>query len=277
MSKKVVIQGQAASFHHIAAQKIEGNDISMVFCDTFADVFNFLDLNKGERAVVAIENSLFGSINEVYDLLLKYKFWISGELYLKIDQCLMTVRGSTIESIKEVYSHPVALAQCEHYLDKHLPGVKRFEHHDTSGAAKDIATWQDTSRAAIASEAAASLHGLEILDRHIQSHRENYTRFVLLTASKTTVNEANKTSLVLKTADKPGALYHALGCFARRDINLIKLQSRPIAGEAWRYIFYVDVDRGINEQPLIDAFSEIGSQECGVVILGSYKTASKPI
>lgn len=266
----VAIQGQQASFHDIAARLYFGKSISPIACETFADTFHTLKTKKSDYAVVALENSLFGSINEVYDLLLKHKFWISGEIYLRVEQCLLGLPGTKLKSVREVYSHPVALAQCDKYLEDKLPFAKRFEHHDTGGAAEDVKRWEDPTKTAIASHLAAEMYDLEILDRSIETHKQNYTRFVILTKTRQDVESADKTSLILETADKPGALYHALGAFARQNINLTKLQSRPIIGRAWQYMFYTDVNVGIADPSLELALRELSDQDCDVTILGSY-------
>lgn len=275
---KVAIQGQAASFHDIAVQQFFDTNIALLPCETFAETFNALEQGLADSSVVAIENSLYGSINAVYDLLLKHKFWICGEVYLRIEQCLLGLPGSSMGNIEEVYSHPVALAQCELFLDDVLVHAKRFEHHDTGGAAADIKQWGDRTKTAIASRAAAAHYGLEILAHEIETHKQNYTRFVVLMQQKPSHEfNANKTSLILGLsdhvhgiADQPGSLYRALGAFAKQNINLTKLQSRPLIGKAWHYIFYVDVDAGLNSTGLQTALTELKDQDCEVTILGSY-------
>jgi prephenate dehydratase len=270
MFTTVAIQGQEASFHHIAARQFLGKSITPVSCDTFADTFDALHKGQAQQAVVAIENSLFGSINEVYDLLLKHKFWITGEVYLRIEQCLLGIQGATPEKVGEVYSHPIALAQCEQYLEETLARAKRFEHHDTSGAAADVRAWNNPTKAAIGSRQAAERFGLEVLAHEIETHKQNYTRFVVLGKDQQVNPAANKTSLILTMAERPGALYHALGAFAKQQINLTKLQSRPLIGKAWHYIFYVDVDAGLQQPAMQAALTDLKAQDCKVNILGSY-------
>ncbi len=271
MPTTVAIQGQSASFHDIAAQQYLGHNIELVACDTFAQVFAALASKKADKAVVAIENSLFGSINEVYNLLLKRKFWISGEVFLRISQCLIGLPGSKISDITEVHSHPVALAQCEDYLDSKLAQAERFEHHDTAGSVADIKRWGDPAKAAIASAGAAKLHGMSVLARGIETNKQNYTRFVILDAKRTDDKNATKTSMVLTAQHKPGALYRALGVFADLNMNLTKLQSRPVIGRAWHYMFYLDV---VASEPnaLSLALKQLKQQGCEVIILGSYKS-----
>ncbi len=269
-AKTIAIQGVPASFHDIAARQFFSQDIELVCCDTFPQVFEALKNGTADMALVAIENSLYGSINEVYDLLLKHKYWISGEVYLQVTQCLLGLPGSKVADITEVYSHPVALAQCEAYLDTTLAHAQRFETHDTAASAADIAQQQDPHKAAIASHAAAKAYGLEILAEHIETNPHNYTRFVALQKQETET-AGNKTSLVLSTDHKPAALYNALGAFAKHKLNLSKLQSRPIIGKAWHYVFYVDIEAGAQDPLLQTAFKELAAQNCEITILGSYQ------
>ncbi len=271
--KKVAIQGQAASYHDQAAHQFFGNDIEIVACDNFKTTFKALETGKADYVVVAIENSLFGSINPVYDLLLKYRFWIIGEVYLRIQHCLIGLEGASVAGIREVHSQAEAIAQCEEYLDTKLAHANRFEHHDTAASVADVKKWNDPTKAAIGSEAAAKLYGLGVLKKGIETHHENYTRFVVLSKQKQTTKDSDKTSLVMTTANKPGALFHALGSFAKQKINLSKLQSRPIIGKAWHYIFYVDVDTSLNNQAMKNAISELSDQGCETIVLGDYKAA----
>jgi len=270
MTKTISIQGEAASFHAIAAGRYFGSELELLGQETFLGTFDALREGKADYAVAALENSLFGSINEVYDLLQRHKFWICGEVYLRIEQCLIGLPDARIDMIREVHSHPVALAQCEQYLDTMLKQAERFEHHDTAGSVADIKRWADPAKAAIAGSAAAKLHGMKILAREIETNKQNYTRFVVLSREILPNESANKTSLILSTDHQPGALYNALGTFANRGLNLSKLQSRPIVGKAWHYVFYVDVNAGTQSKKLKDAIAELQQQNCTVSILGSY-------
>lgn len=273
MTIKVAIQGQQASFHDIATKKYFGADYELIGCDTFAKTFEALKKSKADKAVIAIENSLFGSINQVYDLFLKYGYWIEGEVYLRIQQCLIGLPGAKIENITEVHSQLEAIAQCEAFLDNKLPNAKRLEHHDTAASVEAVKEWNNPSIAAIASKAAAKLYNMNILAEEIETHKQNYTRFVVLGTEMTTSKNNNKTSLVISTTHTPGALYKALGTFANKGLNLSKLQSRPIVGKAWHYIFYVDVEAGIEDPNLIHAITELKKQKCDVNILGSYQAS----
>lgn len=267
---KIAIQGKQASYHDIAARRYYGDSVITVNYDLpFKNVF--AGLKEHGQAVVAIENSLYGSINEVYDLLESTNSYIIGEIYLRIEHCLLGLPGAKIAELKEVHSHPIALAQCEEYLDTDLKHVQRFEHFDTAGSAESVKKWGNKTIAAIAGREAAQLHGLEILANNIETNKENYTRFVVLSSQEKHIDRPTKASLTLKTADKPGALYEALGFFAKQGLNLSKLESRPIIGKAWHYVFYLDVESpNISSllPPVVDRLKSVG---CEVQLLGLYE------
>lgn len=269
---RVSIQGDRASFHDIAARQFFGEDTNLVFCETFNETVDVLLQDKADYALCAIENSLYGSINEVYDLVLKHKLSICGEVYLRIEQCLVGLPNAKLEDITSVFSHPVALAQCETYLDENLPRANRLEYHDTAASVAMIREKNDATNAAIASKEAAELYGMQVLAQSIETNKENYTRFVVLSTKQEDVTTLNKTSLIMKTDHTPGALHTALGSFASRGINLSKIQSRPIVGKAWHYMFYIDIDVGANETSCKDALQDLERQGCEVRIVGSYKS-----
>lgn len=269
---RVAIQGLNASFHHLAAQKLFGEDVSIVPCDVFADCFAAVESGRADKAVVAVENSLYGSINPVYDLLLKTRTYITAETYLRIHQCLIGIQGSPLEAITEVHSQVMALAQCEEFLDGTLPQAVRIEEHDTTASVQMVANWNDPTKAAIAGAEAAEAYGLSVLAPSIETNQENYTRFIVVEKQERPVPEATKTSLVLRMpADtKAGSLFHALGVFAARNINMLLLHSRPVAETAWHYMFYIDVATGLQEDSLSSAIHELQAQGCRVTVLGSY-------
>ncbi|MCA9342763.1 ACT domain-containing protein [Candidatus Saccharibacteria bacterium] len=268
--RKVAIQGKLASYHDIAAKKFFGQDTQTVNFDLpFKNVFK--GLKKHGNAVVAIENSLYGSINEVYDLLASNKYQIVGEVYLRIEHCLIGTPGATIKNLTEVHSHPIALAQCENYLDSTLKHVQRFEHFDTAGSVEAAKQWSNPKIAAIASKEAATLHDMEILAKNIETNKENYTRFVVLSTQEKRQSMPTKASLILKTADKPGALHEALGVFTQLNLNLSKLESRPIIGKAWHYMFYIDIESPDINSKLELAIKDLLLKRCEVQLLGAYE------
>lgn len=269
---RVAIQGEAGSFHHLAARRWYGEDFEIVPCQTFADVFQAVAGGQADQAVVAIENSLYGSINSVYDLLTKHELPIIGEISERIHQHLVTLPDAELAKITSVISHPVALEQCSDWIDKQLPGAERVEYYDTAAAVELIKKRGDKSAAAIASQLAAELSDLPILESKIENDRQNYTRFVVLAPSGQPPDNANKSSLVLQTSHKPGALYSALGVFAGAGVNLTKLQSRPVPGKVWRYLFYVDAE--VAGESLRRVIKQLEKQDCKVTILGEYQAAA---
>ena len=268
----IAIQGGAASFHDIAARYYFGATHQRIFCDTFAQLFDALLQEDADIAVCAIENSLYGSITDVYDLLQQNQgIHIIGEIYLRIEQCLIGAKNASLADVTEVHSHPVALAQCEVYLDGFLPAAKRVESHDTADSVRMVQQQASPHIAAIAGAQAAKLYDLPILARSIETNKQNYTRFVILSKKLAPTHDANKTSLIITTTHQPGALQAALQAFAEHGINLSKLQSRPIIGKAWHYMFYVDVEVGVRSQAFHQAIASLEQQNCRVDILGSYE------
>lgn len=268
---KIAIQGFEASFHSIAAKSLYGNSAELLFCKNFKEVFSSLENNNCDQAVVAIENSLYGSINQVYDLLIKHDLSITGEVYEQVGLHLLAAKGANLHSITDVYSQAPALGESEVFLDTYLPDAERHEHPDTALAAKEVAAWGLSTHAAIASEAAASYYHLEVISRSIETHHQNYTRFISLSKTNKVGNAANKTSLTFRTADTPGSLYAVLGLFANHSINLTKLESRPIIGEAWRYMYYIDFNQGVTHINTKQVLNELPKYATEIRILGSYQ------
>lgn len=266
---RVAIQGQEGSFHHAVTQRWF-DDYELVCCDTFHDVFESVHSGRADVAIVAIENSLYGSIADVYDLLLQYKFPIVGELVEHIHLQLMAKEGVTLSDISEVYSHPVALNQCREWLEKHLPDAEIIEHHDTAGAVAYVRELSSPFTAAIAGSQASKLYDLPILASDIEDEKTNLTRFVVLdpTGALESNTQPDKASLVVTTKHHAGALYEALGVFAKQSANLTKLQSRPIRGKKFEYQFFIDVD--IDQATLDAVVTDLNSIECKVTLLGHY-------
>ncbi len=263
---RIAIQGEKASFHDAAARQWFGDDITQVACESFGEVFGVLNRHEADAAVVAIENSLYGGINQVYDLIESHGYPIVGEVHLPVHQQLIGRRGATIT---HVYSHPVALAQCADFLDTHYPQAERVEYHDTAGAARFVAETSTDGLAAIATRDAAELYGLDIIAEHIEDNPANFTRFLVLQPGGLPPRGANRTSLVLTTNHTPGALAKVLTVFAELDINLSKLQSRPIVGKPWHYRFYLVLDTA--GEPLHQAMRQIEPFVTSSTILGEYR------
>lgn len=271
---RVAIQGEVGSFHYQVAQQLFGNDVSIVAAETFGDVFGSLNQHAAQTAIVAVENSLYGSINEVLDLIEAHRYPIVGEVYLRIEQQLIALSGATTpESITRIYSHPVALAQCEQYLDNHYPSAQRIEYHDTAASVAYIKELNNPNFAAIASTAAAKHYNLPILASNIEDNKANFTRFLVISSDDNAQSKnITKASLVLTTTHQPGALALALTEFAKNGANLTKLQSRPIIGQPWNYRFYVDVET--DSKTLARIITTIEKDGSAVTVLGTYIASS---
>ncbi|MDP4038938.1 MAG: prephenate dehydratase [bacterium] len=272
--KIISIQGQKGSYHDIVCKYLFGKPAKILERLNFKQVFDDIEKNKADYAIVAIENSLVGSINEVYDLLRIKQHLIVGEHYEKVTLCLVSLPSANKKDITNVYSHPMALLQSESYLKRELPQADIHERHDTAESAVFVATQNDKTKAAIASRQAAKLYDLKILEEKIETDKDNYTRFIVL-KRKNKVDKnlkmANKTSVVVELSHEPGSLYRALGCFEREKINLSKIESRPIIGKSWRYYFYLDFEAGINEDRVKRAIECLEKQGHNLTVLGSYR------
>lgn len=272
MDKKIVsIQGRLGSYHHLVAQKIFGDETSILGRDTFKAVFSDVHGGRADFGVSAIENSSVGSINEVYDLLRYSGLYIIGEHYMRISHCLIGLPGARLSGIANIHSHPMALLQCEDYLERELPKADLHERHDTAESVEYVKDLGDKGQAAIASEEAAKIHGLAVLATDIEADKHNYTRFLVLKKHNHTTTVINKTSIIVELANKPGSLYNALGCFESEGINLSKIESRPILGKGWRYYFYIDFEAGINDPRAKRALDCLAQQGHDLKILGSYQ------
>jgi len=237
---KIAIQGEPGAFSHEAALKLVAG-AEIVPCALSADVFAALDAGAVDAAAIPIENSLAGSVLEHFDLLLKHDVKVVEETLLRIRHNLIALAGASTGEIERVFSHPVALAQCRRFLASH-PGMRAVAFYDTAGSVKQLMEVRDRSVAAIASAAAAAYYGAAILERDIEDNPENYTRFFLVRRADEaeTDPEANKISLSFSVEDKPWTLVRALNELSAIGTNMTKIESRPVHGKPWEYIFYVD-------------------------------------
>ncbi len=267
---RVAIQGLPGSFHDAAAHTFFTDPFTMVSCGHFDEALSKLHANQVNRAVIAVENSTSGTVIKSIEALRKNHYWISGEVVLRVEHCLIGIPGSSIDTIHEVHSQAPALDQCEHFLDTHLPDATRIEQHDTTASVIMVKDWDDITKAAIASRHAAELHGLKIIMPAIQDQKNNYTRFLVLEMSAPKSPTGNKTSLILETSHEPGALHAALGVFAQAGINLSKLESHHIPHKPFTYRFYLDIDAGLQEPRCQKALAELATMDCAVVVLGTY-------
>jgi prephenate dehydratase len=243
--KRIVIQGGYGAFHEIAAYAyFDNEDIEIVPRDTFKDLFTALKQGKVDYGITAIENSIAGSILPNYSLLLESDLKIVGEIYLRIKQNLVALPGQTIQDIKEVHSHPMAILQCQRFFDDY-PEIKLVDTADTALSAKEISDKKIMGVAAISSARAAERYLLTIISEGIETHNRNYTRFLILKNRNDEIhheNEINKASLTFALAHKIGSLSKVLSILSYYEINLAKVQSMPIIGEDWEYQFFVDVE-----------------------------------
>lgn len=243
---KVSYQGMPGAYSDIAAKKYFKIKVKTCPKHTFKDLFESVKTKKCDFAIAPIENSIAGSIYQNYDLLAKYNLNIVGEIYLRICHNLMVIpdknksKRQRLKMIKKAYSHPVALAQCQEFFQKH-PWIKAISAEDTAGSAKDLVNSKKRDTAAIASSEAAKIYNLKILKRGIETDKNNFTRFVVI-AEKQDVLRPNKVSLIFSVVHKPGSLYKSLKPFAEKNINLTKIESRPIIGKPWEYLFYLDFE-----------------------------------
>jgi len=243
MNKKVAIQGYEGSFHQVAARHFFGKNVEVITCDTFRQVVQLgADAKQSDGAVMAIENSIAGSILPNYNLLQKSKLQVVGEVYLSISQNLLTYPGVKLEDIKEVHSHPMAILQCLDYLEKY--NWKLVESEDTALSAKVVHQNKSKHTAAIASKLAAQMFDLNIITPDIHTLKNNITRFLIVgpANSKTSVDNANKASIYFQTDHSRGILAKVLAKIAQGNVNLSKLQSMPIPGSTFKYGFYADLE-----------------------------------
>lgn len=265
---QVAFQGEKGSFSEDAVLKFFGH-ADPVPLPNFSAVFESVAAGRTDAGVVPVENSQAGSINDTYDLLLKHTLNIVGEVYLRVKHCLLALPGETVGSVRRIYSHPQALAQCQEFLTT-LANVELIPTYDTAGSAKMIKAQGLRNSAAIASKRVADIYGMQILAEGIETNPRNYTRFFVVSKGEADRAESNKTSLVFRTRNVPGALYESLGAFATRGINLTKLESRPARDTPWEYIFYVDFEGHAQDEQCRRALAELEARCVFLRILGSY-------
>lgn len=271
---RVAFQGERGAFSEEAAVKLLGEEIQLVPRLTFEAAFSAIGDGVADYLLAPIENSLAGSVHRSFDLLVESNLNILAEVVIPIVHNLIAVPGASFDDLTVVESHPVALAQCEQFFTAH-PRLKRVVTEDTAGSVRAITHAQDKSRAAIAGRRAASIYGGHILRDHLEDNRENYTRFLLLAPTSDSPADADKLSLVFQLDHRPGALVHSLEPFARRNINLMKIESRPVHGSPWQYRFYLDLQASRRDPEVAAALKELESLVVNLRILGSYVSAAR--
>lgn len=270
MSRIVAFQGEHGAYSEDAVMSLY-TDADPRPYRTLAEVFEAVESGVVVRGVVPVENSQAGSINETYDLLLKHGLFITAEHHLEVVHCLLALPGQNLTDIKQVYSHPQALAQCAEYL--RALGVEIISTYDTAGSARLISETKMAGCGAVASERAGQVYGLSVIARRIQTNPYNFTRFLAISREGEPAGPASKTSVVFAVKNTPGSLYQALGAFATRGINLNKIESRPSRNQPWQYVFYVDFDGHIEDPTCRAALSDLLFVTSFLKILGSYPKA----
>lgn len=269
----VAFQGEHGAYSEEAIRQQFGAEVDTLPIRTFEDIFASLDDDRSTVGVVPVENSLAGSINKAYDLLLDHDFRVQGEILLRVRHNLLTLPGNG-DNIEQVRSHPQALAQCESFLNRH--GYTAIPWYDTAGSAKELAEHPEPKVGVIASALAAEIYDLEIVQQGIEDLHFNFTRFFVIGKGDAQQSPNSKTSLVFATPHSPGALYACLGEFAERNINLVKLESRPRRNRPWQYVFYLDFEGHWQESDCSAAVLGLLNRAAFVKMLGSYPAAVQP-
>lgn len=274
MGKIVAFQGIAGAYSEQAINEFYGAEAESSPRKTLEEIFLAVEDGEVDHGMLPVENAVAGSVNRAYELLMEHDLRIHAEVILPVRHMLMAPPGSTLDDITRVRSHPQALAQCQRYLERH--GFAAEPAFDTAGAARELARETEEGVAAIASALAAELYDLEILEQEIQDYAFNYTRFFVLATESPPRAPRNKTSLIFTTPHQPGALYDCMGEFAKRHINLSKIESRPRLNRPWQYIFYLDFDGHCQDPPCEAALMGLLRRSSFVKLLGSYPAATTP-
>jgi chorismate mutase/prephenate dehydratase len=270
--KVVAFQGERGAYSENAVFQFFGANTKVRPCKEFKEVFDSVCAQETEFGIIPVENSLEGSVSQNYDLFLRYDLKTCAEVIVKVEHCLIANPGTSLEDIKVVYSHPQALGQCRSFLEEF--GRELISTYDTAGSVKMIKEKGLRNAAAIASERAASIYDMHILSKDIADNPENFTRFFVLSTQDAQPTAKDKTSIIFSTKHEPGSLYHALGEFAKRDINLTKIESRPTRKTAWEYNFYLDFEGHRTQVQCVEALKALEKYAIFVKILGSYPKAT---
>jgi prephenate dehydratase len=268
----VAFQGERGSFSEEAAYKLLGRRIRLKACESFSTMFESVTSGKARYCLAPIENTLAGSVYENYDHLIANDLHIIAEVSLRIVHNLIAFPGTTLKNLRQVYSHPVALAQCGEFFKQH-PKIEKVPFYDTAGSVKMLAERRIQGAAAIASRIAADVYKGRTLAKHLEDHAENYTRFLLISKTAKIRPTANKVSIVFSTRNVPGALFKCLSVFALRDIDLTKMESRPLRGRPWEYFFCLDFAGSVKEERCRKALDHLREVTTFLRVLGCYESA----
>ena len=273
-TRRVGFQGERGAFSETAALKMVQGSVELVPYPSFVELFRALAAGRIHYATVPIENTLYGSVFENYDHLLKYRLPILAETRVRIVHNLIAPPGVRFSAVRRVFSHPVALQQCKLFFDKHRRQLQPVTYYDTAGSVKMVVAEKPTDAAAIAGKSCATIYGGRILARDLGDDSENYTRFFLLAprSAAKRPGKGTKTSIVFATRNVPGALFRCVSVFALRDINLTKIESRPIVGRPFEYLFYMDFIGNPADDAASHALQHLAELTEFVHVLGCYST-----
>jgi len=266
---RIVFQGTEGAYSQAAMEKYFGKNINSFHVQTFRDAMEAIEEGSADYAVLPIENSSAGAVNEVYDLLMEFENYIVGEVFLPIEHTLAGLPGTKLSDIERVYSHPQALMQCARFLDEHRDW-QQISVANTAVAAKKILEDNVPTKAAICSAYAAEYYGLEVLEEKINHNEKNATRFIVVTNQKVFLKDATKISICFECAHQSGSLYHLLSHFIYNDLNMIKIESRPIEGRNWEYCFFVDFEGNMADAAVKNAIRGLREEARSLKILGNY-------
>ena len=265
---RVVFQGADGAYSQMAMNSFFGNQVTSFHVDTFREAMGAIEEGAADFAVLPIENSTAGVVSEIYDLLSEYENYIVGEQIIKIEHCLLGVPGSRIEDIKTVYSHPQSLMQSSQYLEEH--NWQLISMQNNAFAAKKVADEKDGSQAAMASAYAAQVYGLEILKKGINQLEDNSTRFIIVTNQRIFRKDANKISICFEIPHMSGSLYHMLSHFIYNNLNMTKIESRPVPDRNWEYRFFIDFEGNLADGAVKNALRGLREEARNLRILGNY-------
>lgn len=266
---RVVFPGAEGAYTQEAMMQYFGKDVNCFHVDTFRDAMIAIDEGSADYAVLPIENSTAGIVNEIYDMLVEFENYIVGEQIIRIEHCLMAVPGTKIDEIQTIYSHPQSLMQSARYLQEHA-SWKQISMNNNAFAAKKVAKDQDRTQAAIASAHAAETYGLEILEKGVNQSSTNSTRFIIVTNRKIFLRDAGKVSICFEVPHESGSLYHMLSHFIYNNLNMNKIESRPLEDRNWEYRFFIDFDGNLADEAVKNALRGLREEARNLRILGNY-------
>ena len=269
-AKRVAIQGTAGAFHELAARRYFGNEIEIDECTTFSCICQKVSDGEVDYGIMAIENTIAGSLLQNYSLINTHQLKIVGEIYLHVEMQLMVLPGVKFSEVEHIISHPIAIAQCREFLDTLPPHIKISEASDTAGAARMIRENELEHTAAIAGINAAELYDLEVLVKDIHTNKQNFTRFLVLSTQNVATSKNNKSSICFEVAHRSGSLADVLTIWAQEEVSLSKIQSVPIIGKPYQYWFYVDLEWS-NSESYRRAMYKVMQHVISLSILGEYE------